>query len=737
MFKEISVNNKEGSHLPTMAWSGLILVLVALAMGVVPWLTSRAEPTFTGDAPADFTDADTIFIPDPDGVGSVGLPPTAPAGTISGWDLAGVFFDYDHSTDTMYVGFDCVGICGDADGDGDPGGTGAWLAAQGGSDLANLSGDEAVVLLIDTNNDGSAEVAVGVNDASDISAFGAYNRAPTGFARPFDASRWGTQLPNPFSLYANPSAVAPDLEFSIGSFSTLPNFSFTPGEGFSFQMLAYAGSESDDGIREESFRATVNFLPLAAYGDLVWEDLDADGLQDTGEPGVGNVTASLYDCTGAFISTTLTTASGHYTFTMLEMGDYYAEFAIPEGYNSSPQDQGTDDTLDSDADPITGQTACTTLSTGESDPTWDAGIWRTASIGDYVWEDLDADGLQDGGEPAVTGVTTNLYDCTGALIDSTTSDTSGIYSFTNLIPGDYYAEFILPDGWAFTLRDQGDDDTVDSDANLITGRTACTNLDSGEYDPTWDAGMFRLLTLGDRVWYDTDQDGIQGATEPGVQNVTVDLYDDGTCAGTSIASDVTDASGAYGFIDLSPGTYCLQFSTVPAGWFITLQDQGGDDTVDSDADPGTGRVTGISLAANDPNADMGVYAVGSIGDTVFCDADGNGSFDAGEGVAGVTISLYEDPECDASPDALLTNQDTAGDGQYLFSGLPVGPRSGPAICYVVQVDAADMGTCDHPFTPASYAVPLDADNPDDSDSDFGFDQTETDLTVYLPLIFRP
>ena len=83
----------------------------------------------------------------------------------------------------------------------------------------------------------------------------------------------------------------------------------------------------------------------------------------------------------------------------------------------------------------------------------------------------------------------------------------------------------------------------------------------------------------------------------------------------------------------------------------------------------------------------------------------------------------------------MGNQDTAGDGQYLFSGLVVGPLSGPPVCYVVQVDVSDMDSCSDPITAAQYGVSLDADNPDDLDSDFGFEIA--DHIVYLPLVFGP
>jgi serine-aspartate repeat-containing protein C/D/E len=80
------------------------------------------------------------------------------------------------------------------------------------------------------------------------------------------------------------------------------------------------------------------------------------------------------------------------------------------GYEFSPPDQGADDTIDSDPDPTTGQTATTTLVSGENDLSWDAGIFQRASLGDYVWEDTNADGIQDGTETGINGVTVTLFD---------------------------------------------------------------------------------------------------------------------------------------------------------------------------------------------------------------------------------------------------------------------------------------------------------------------------------------
>ncbi|MFO8007312.1 MAG: SdrD B-like domain-containing protein [Candidatus Brocadiia bacterium] len=118
----------------------------------------------------------------------------------------------------------------------------------------------------------------------------------------------------------------------------------------------------------------------------------------------------------------------------------------------------------------------------------------TAAIGDRVWEDLDEDGIQDAGEPGVEGVTVNLYTCADTLVASTTTDANGLYLFDGLTPGDYYVEFVLPDGYAFTLQDQGADDALDSDADPTTGQAICTGLEGGETDLTWDAGLVQTAT---------------------------------------------------------------------------------------------------------------------------------------------------------------------------------------------------------------------------------------------------
>src|SRR5262249_38545228 len=151
------------------------------------------------------------------------------------------------------------------------------------------------------------------------------------------------------------------------------------------------------------------------------------------------------DAGGSVVATTATGASGSYSFTGLAAGSYAAQFTASSGFIFSPQDRGGDDSRDSDADPATGRTALVALAAGVSTLSVDAGLYRPASIGDFVWNDLDADGMQGGSEPGLPGVVVNLLR-NGTSVASTTTGPDGLYFFDRLTPGDYVVEFVTPAG---------------------------------------------------------------------------------------------------------------------------------------------------------------------------------------------------------------------------------------------------------------------------------------------------
>ena len=74
------------------------------------------------------------------------------------------------------------------------------------------------------------------------------------------------------------------------------------------------------------------------------------------------------------------------------------------------------------------------------------------SVGDFAWNDLNENGIQDGGEPGVGGVQVTLYQG-GQAVTSTATDGTGFYQFTDVAAGTYTVGFAI-DGRAFSFTAQ-------------------------------------------------------------------------------------------------------------------------------------------------------------------------------------------------------------------------------------------------------------------------------------------
>jgi hypothetical protein len=94
---------------------------------------------------------------------------------------------------------------------------------------------------------------------------------------------------------------------------------------------------------------------------------------------------------------------------------------------------------------------------------------QTADIlGNRVWLDQNKNGRQESYEPGVGGVCVNLYDESGQLLQSMTTDTNGYYGF-NVSAAKHKVEFKLPEWLQFTSQNIGDEN-ADSDADQLSGR---------------------------------------------------------------------------------------------------------------------------------------------------------------------------------------------------------------------------------------------------------------------------
>lgn len=112
----------------------------------------------------------------------------------------------------------------------------------------------------------------------------------------------------------------------------------------------------------------------------------------------------------------------------------------------------------------------------------------SACLGDFMWYDKNLNGLQDSGEPGVVGIGVGLYNQSGQLLATTTTDANGRYKFCGLKPGSYKVKFDQPNTYLFIPKDQGSD-MKDSDVDSA-GWSQTVTLDAGESNMSIDAGIY-------------------------------------------------------------------------------------------------------------------------------------------------------------------------------------------------------------------------------------------------------
>ncbi len=297
------------------------------------------------------------------------------------------------------------------------------------------------------------------------------------------------------------------------------------------------------------------------------------------------------------------------------------------------------------------------------------------SIGDYVFDDNNKDGIQNAGDTPIGNVKVYLLSSTGIKLDSTFTDPSGKYLFDSLLTGSYKVQFIAPIGKDFTSLQKGGDPKKDSNAgvngitSLITIDTTKPASDTLRNNPHIDAGIVpKYGSIGDYVWTDQNNDGQQTAGELPIAGVKVYLYN---ATGTvKLDSTQTDVNGKYLFDSLLTGSYKVRF-IAPAGT-IPAKSNVGNDVSDSDVNKtGFSQVININTALtptdtlrNNPQIDAGFVPVGSLGDYVFFDKNGDGIQNLGDTpIGGIRVYLLN------NAGVKLDSTTTDSNGKYLFDSL--------------------------------------------------------------------
>jgi hypothetical protein len=438
-------------------------------------------------------------------------------------------------------------------------------------------------------------------------------------------------------------------------------------------------------------------------GDLIWNDINANGVKDSDEPGVPNAGIKLYAdnnndnvADGAAIATTTTNASGIYGFTKLKSGNYIVGVTIPVGYTKGPASTiDPDNNVNNDnngvnligANQAGGEVrskAITLSASGEpstdgddsnSNLTLDIPLCGNSQLGDFVWNDKNANGIQDLNEPGIQGATVKLTFPDGVTTRTTTTNASGKYLFTALATGNYKVTFSTPAGFNPSAANQGSNDAKDSDP---IGGSVTVAVSAGTSNLTLDAGFYTKvvvvshLTLGNQVWNDFDGDGKRDPNEPGIPGATISLYTDNDsnniADGPAIKTAMSNTEGHYQFTNLGEGRYIASMPILPGyQQSPNTTTQATSPFPDNDVDDDNNLVTlvginkagqgilytnAITLSAGDEPVDDGDGADGNntfdlaecgnsfIGDFVWNDVNGNGIQEADEqGIDSVKVTL--------------------------------------------------------------------------------------------------
>lgn len=206
----------------------------------------------------------------------------------------------------------------------------------------------------------------------------------------------------------------------------------------------------------------------SSVGDRIWEDLNGDGLQDEGEPGVPDWPVRLVgtDVDGNAVDlTTSTDASGNYLFAGLASGTYQVDFSnLPMPVNTTwTLANAGDPEIDSDADPSSGQSAEFSLGVDTADLSLDAGIVVDRNVQISVEKTLSSISEMD-----KDGAISVVYD----IVVTNSGTAQGEYDLDDRFQ---FGEGVSVDSVAVANTDPGDivvNDSFDGEADtvIVTGQ---------------------------------------------------------------------------------------------------------------------------------------------------------------------------------------------------------------------------------------------------------------------------
>lgn len=475
-----------------------------------------------------------------------------------------------------------------------------------------------------------------------------------------------------------------DLKFTLfdETLNSEKNSDVNPENGNKTEVFTLNGAEIKTDIDAGIITNT------AFIGNLVFLDINDNGIQDSDEIGLKNFLVEAFEQDGDLVASTISEEGGYYSLEV-PPGNYYLKFS-KLNFDKSAKYVSSSPLSNSD---ITnafgpGTTDMITVVEFETRDDIDAGFLTINTlIGDYVWQDFNQNGVQDATEIGLADMLVNLIQDGFGIVGSTKTGNGlnndrGYYEFQVDQPGNYYLQFVLPDNsYEFTVPDIADDKS-DSDVSFDNGfgTTGLFFLEPGENKLDLDAGVIGTSSIiGDFVWRDDNNNGIQDPGENGINGMNVFLYDE-----FFNFLDVTITTfhqefgmdGYYEFGQIEAGNYVLVFDSQEP--FVT-PNTGSNPDKDSDVTSafvnGSTGVIQLSASTTMFNIDAGVInpnapKAGTIGNMVWEDLNKNGIFETGEkGLPGVYLELLD------NNNHVIADTETNEFGMYQFVNIPFGSYS--------------------------------------------------------------
>jgi uncharacterized repeat protein (TIGR01451 family) len=445
-----------------------------------------------------------------------------------------------------------------------------------------------------------------------------------------------------------------------------------------------------------------------------FDDLNANGVKDAGEPGLqGWVIRAYKDTSGngsleagetTIAASDTTNASGVYTLT-LDPGKYVVCEVAQAGWTQS---KPTGTACSAVAGLAPGGWGITLVS-NQLDDNNDFGNWRTATKSGTKFNDLNANGVKDAGEPGLPGFVIYVDYNDNSALDAgepkATTAADGSYLITDVNPGTYNVREVQQAGWICSYP------SPCFHHETFTSGAQVTDNNFGNYQNATKSGV---------KFEDMNANGVKDAGEPGLSGWTIQAFVDANGNGTKDAGEttvansaVTNASGAYS-MSLTPGKYVV-CEVLQAGW---------NQSFPSGTACGAGAAGyGITLTSGqlDSDNDFGNYRNATKSGVKFEDLNANGVKDAGEpGLSGWTITAFVDANGNGTKDA---GETTVGGSAVTVAGGAYSMSLKPGkyvVCETLQAgwfQSFPAGTACG-ATAAGYGITL-ASNAVDSDNDFG------------------